>query len=315
MKPIIEASPASGVPLIPFSEDQREKYVLHETGNGHYIITLNGRVFQDSHQFTESEIHELLRYNRGHPVRLFLDLNWLTGPGRKAGCFEAEPHVAYSPYIERSFEEIQANLNQCRQEWDASEAKVGLQKHIARIVKYNHLTNVVSFDEGRPKEHFARCFAQDPAYTDLDKKLLRSMGIEPVDDPDGFMLIGNDSVVCEWATYDYITRKISERPWPAVVINGSGELEKASKYLEKDQSAEYDLSCQVTSIEARRVFEMLKDREQLPLSAFPYLCDLSLDSRKEDNHFWQPTIYWRKGPVTASDDLEDLGNAAFGQVS
>ncbi|KAI4261680.1 MAG: hypothetical protein L6R42_003125 [Xanthoria sp. 1 TBL-2021] len=313
MKPIIEASPASGVPLIPFSDDQREKYVLHETGNGHYIITLNGRVFQDSHQSTESEIHDLLRYNRGHPVRLFLDLNWLTGPGRKAGCLDAEPHVAYSPYIERSFEEIQANLNQCRQEWDASEAKVELQKHIARIVKYNHLTNVVSFGTGSFVDMTGDAW-RSTSFQIAALKLLRSMGIEPVDDPDGFMLIGNDSMVCEWATYDYITRKISERPWPAVVINGSGEVEKASKYLEQDQSAEYDLSCQVTSIEARRVFEMLKDREQLPLSAFPYLCDLSLDPRKEDNLFWQPTIYWRKDPVTASDDLEDLGNASFGQV-
>ena len=58
-----------------------------------------------------------------------------------------------------------------------------------------------------------------------------------MDDPDGFMLSGKDSVVCEWATYEYVT---SERPWPAVIINGTRELEEFTELVERDESVEYD---------------------------------------------------------------------------
>ena len=93
-------------------------------------------------------------------------------------------------------------------------------------------------DEGRRQEQFARCFSQDPIYSDYDKQLLHSLGIEPVEDPEGFLLVTNDSVVCDWRTYDYISRKISERPWPAVLIQGEEELHMVSDNLDKDSIPE-----------------------------------------------------------------------------
>lgn len=77
---------------------------------------------------------------------------------------------------------------------------------------------ILVLDEGRRQEQFARCFSQDPIYSDYDKQFLYSLGIEPVEDLEGFLLVTNDSVVCSWRTYDYVSRKISERPWPAVLI-------------------------------------------------------------------------------------------------
>ncbi|KAL8655772.1 MAG: hypothetical protein Q9226_002916 [Calogaya cf. arnoldii] len=303
--------------------------------------------------------------------RHYISLNWNDGTGRKAGCFDAEPRVSYTPYVERSLEEIKTQFNLYRQEWDASEAKVELQQHMAQIIKHNRLSNVVSFgtggfdtglerhwrrtsfqicalttmvesiNEGRPKEQSARYFSQDPVYTENDKEILRSIGIEPVVDPDGFVLSGKNSVVCEWATYDCITRKVSERPWPAVMINGTGELEKFTELVERDESVEYDSSfqdsvCQrdiligvhknsryhqtrsgqrilifetINPTEASQILDMYKDREQLPLSAFPYLSDLSPDSIKEDNVFWQPTIYWRTKSDAEGEEKRDTGEA------
>ncbi|KAL8850164.1 MAG: hypothetical protein Q9221_004850 [Calogaya cf. arnoldii] len=321
---------------------------------------------------------------------MFLTLDWSMGRGREAGCFDAEPRVAYSPYAQRSLEETKTQFDQHCQEWNVSEAKFELQQRMAQVVKYNQIMTVVSFgtgslqdvtderflrstslqicalatmtecisteplperkiwklliillDEGRSKEQLARCFSQDPVYTDYDKEILRSMGIEPADDPDGFNLTGKDSLVCEWAAYDYITRKISERPWPAVIINGTGELERFTELVERDESVEYepsfyDSGCQrdiligvhkksryhqiksgerilifetINPIEAQHILDMYEDREQQPLSAFPYLCDLSLDPSKGDKPFWQPTIYWRKDSVSEDQEKGDTGEA------
>ncbi len=41
----------SDMPVKPFSEDQRGKYVLHEEAEGHYTITLDGRVIKDTRDY------------------------------------------------------------------------------------------------------------------------------------------------------------------------------------------------------------------------------------------------------------------------
>ena len=84
-------------------------------------------------------------------------------------------------------------------------------------------------------------------YTDLDKDFLRSVGIEPVNDPEGFLSINSNSVVCDWNTYGYIIRKISERPWPAVFISFSHQFEELSVAREANGTARYG-DC--TSIQA-----------------------------------------------------------------
>ena len=38
---------------------QMGRYVFHDRGYGHYIITEDDRVIEDSHDFTNSEVHQL----------------------------------------------------------------------------------------------------------------------------------------------------------------------------------------------------------------------------------------------------------------
>lgn len=79
--------------------------------------------------------------------------------------------------------------------------------------------DLVLLDDGRDGTDLVRCFSQDPEYSDLDKQVLRSHGIEPVDDPQGFSLIGKNSMCCEWSGYKFVTTTLSEGPWPAATIS------------------------------------------------------------------------------------------------
>ncbi|KAL8880181.1 MAG: hypothetical protein Q9215_007779 [Flavoplaca cf. flavocitrina] len=258
------------MPDVPFTDDQRGKYVLHAEDDGHFMITLNGRVVDNNYHFAAQDIKSM-GYSQGYPVKIFLELDWNFEPGRTARCFNAKPYACYVPYIERSLKEIESSFEELRKEWNISEAKVQLRKHMSRVLQNancHQLQHVVSFgtgslqsvtqadwratcfqilalltmlesiNEGRRQEQYARCFSQDPIYSDHDKQFLHSLGIEPVEDPEGFLLVTNDSVVCNWRTYDYISRKISERPWPAVLIQGEEELHMASDNLDKDSIPE-----------------------------------------------------------------------------
>lgn len=62
MGPINRDSTGSEVPLVPFSDDQRGKYVLHEEGEGHYSITLDGRIVKDTHKYSTSLVRGLSEY-------------------------------------------------------------------------------------------------------------------------------------------------------------------------------------------------------------------------------------------------------------
>lgn len=59
MDSISQDTTGSGVPLKPFSEDQRGRYVLHEEGEGQYSIILDGHVIKEAHHLTTSQVHQL----------------------------------------------------------------------------------------------------------------------------------------------------------------------------------------------------------------------------------------------------------------
>lgn len=90
-----------------------------------------------------------LQLNSLRDLRIALILDWTYDPGRRPGCFDARPGGVYVTYLERSFDEIKAEFDQYRQEWDSSQAKVELQEHMTHIIRYNNnLTDVVSFGTG-----------------------------------------------------------------------------------------------------------------------------------------------------------------------
>lgn len=69
MESINRDSTGSEVPLVPFSDDQRRKYVLHEEGEGHYSITLDGRIVEDTHKYSTSLVRGLSEYGGTELVR------------------------------------------------------------------------------------------------------------------------------------------------------------------------------------------------------------------------------------------------------
>ncbi|KAL9633533.1 MAG: hypothetical protein Q9204_003357 [Flavoplaca sp. TL-2023a] len=349
------------------------KYILHDYGYGHYTITEGGRVIRDSHDFTNSEVHQYfasgledkptkaqmdelatvgsdgrvveashhptksqmddLCREPGKLMRIVLHLDWDTDPGRQCGSFDAEPGVLYTTYLDRSLDDIMTEYDLYRQEWDSSPAKVELQEHMALIVKENRITNVVSFgtgsfqdvhavtrrhtclqvaalltmkeciNGGRSAQHPVACLAQDPLYTDRDKAFLRSTGIEPVDDPKGFTLIDVNSVVCEWSTYDYLIRKISERPWPAVFVTGSDTLEKLGCSQDQDGDTRHAYFADLNATEAQRIYDMLSGREQLHLLALAKLMDPDMYAPNGDDSVGRhPTMFWRNSSASAGQD-------------
>ncbi|KAI4087394.1 MAG: hypothetical protein LQ344_006832 [Seirophora lacunosa] len=170
-------------------------------------------------------------------------------PGReRLGPFgfpisEGPALVAITQHAKRTLQEIENEFEQHRQEWERSEAMAALKDTMAIIVKEHHFENVISFglgslqsvaeserrcsqletaamltvmeciNDGRDGTDLVRCFSQDPEYSDLDKQVLRSHGIEPVDDPQGFSLIGKNSMCCEWSGYKFVTTTLSEAFW------------------------------------------------------------------------------------------------------
>ncbi|KAL8844247.1 MAG: hypothetical protein Q9176_001422 [Flavoplaca citrina] len=129
------------------------KYILHDYGYGHYTISEGGRVIEDSHDFTNSEVHQYYAFGlEDRPTKAQMDelatLDWNSDPGRQCGSFNAGPGVLYTTYLDRSLDDIKTEYNLHRQEWDSSPAKVELQEHMASIVREEKITNVVSFGTG-----------------------------------------------------------------------------------------------------------------------------------------------------------------------
>jgi SRR1 len=62
------------------------------------------------------------------------------------------------------------------------------------------------------------CFAQDPAYNAIDKSILGELGIEVLDDPDGFIAVDDASIVISIAPDVPVKQIISDLAKPAAII-------------------------------------------------------------------------------------------------
>ncbi|KAL2864362.1 SRR1 family protein [Aspergillus lucknowensis] len=63
-----------------------------------------------------------------------------------------------------------------------------------------------------------KCYAQDPAYTDIDTDILRSIGITPLDDPKGFLGIDADTLVFSVSPNVPVKQVVADVCWPAAMI-------------------------------------------------------------------------------------------------
>jgi hypothetical protein len=71
---------------------------------------------------------------------------------------------------------------------------------------------------GSEAENLLPIVAQDPAYSELEKTFLRSLGITVVDDPDAFSSINSGSLVFHIATHFDLAWWISTGSWPVAMI-------------------------------------------------------------------------------------------------
>lgn len=62
------------------------------------------------------------------------------------------------------------------------------------------------------------CFAQDPAYSESDKKVLKEYGISVVDNPEGFLKVDSSTIVISCAPQAPVKQIISDIALPAAMI-------------------------------------------------------------------------------------------------
>jgi hypothetical protein len=62
------------------------------------------------------------------------------------------------------------------------------------------------------------CYAQDPAYTDIDKLVLNASGINVLDYPEGFLEVDSSTVVVSCGPYAPIRQIVSDLARPAIMI-------------------------------------------------------------------------------------------------
>lgn len=62
------------------------------------------------------------------------------------------------------------------------------------------------------------CYVQDPAYTDVEKEVLTSNGLIPVDDPKGFLEIDANTLVISIHPNVPVRQIVADVQWPAAMI-------------------------------------------------------------------------------------------------
>lgn len=78
-----------------------------------------------------------------------------------------------------------------------------------------------------------KCYAQDPAYNDVDQALLRGIGIEPLDDPKGFLEIDEDTLVFSVSPNVPVKQVVADVQWPGAMIWNTVSLEEKEARWEK----------------------------------------------------------------------------------
>jgi hypothetical protein len=73
------------------------------------------------------------------------------------------------------------------------------------------------------------CYAQDPAYTDIDKQVLRSIGIMPINDPKGFLRVDRNTFVFSVSPNVPVKQIVSDSQWPQAMLWDTVQPERDEK--------------------------------------------------------------------------------------
>lgn len=161
-----------------------------------------------------------------------------------------------SPFPAQPCEQVEGLLKTSVQAWEASDACKQLRSTLAsRINNIGGVSKVVGIACGeispgeqdemavrssfqhallltmrdilaKPNSGSATCYAQDPAYTDVDKSVLEQFGITTVDDPEAFILLDNSTAVFSSAPDVPVRQIVSDLAQPAVMIWNKGEKDE-----------------------------------------------------------------------------------------
>lgn len=63
-----------------------------------------------------------------------------------------------------------------------------------------------------------RCYAQDPAYTDVDRAILERAGIHVLEDPHGFLEVDESTVVISISPYVPVRQIVADIARPAIMV-------------------------------------------------------------------------------------------------
>lgn len=74
------------------------------------------------------------------------------------------------------------------------------------------------------------CYAQDPAYTDMDKRVLQSVGITPLNDPKGFLQVNKNTLVLSLNPNVPVKQIIADLQWPAAMLWNTVKPETSEKH-------------------------------------------------------------------------------------
>ncbi|KAH1719303.1 hypothetical protein KXX35_006201 [Aspergillus fumigatus] len=150
---------------------------------------------------------------------------------------------------ENPLHEVRMAFDNQREVWQTSEACDALQKQLTTLSLSRPITKIVCFGLGTlgrlntrsaarsHTQHAAvgtmvqalkarqdngteeiRCFAQDPAYDEVDIALLRSIDITPLDDPKGFLAVDESTLVFCVSPNVPVKQIIADVQWPAAMI-------------------------------------------------------------------------------------------------
>ncbi|KAJ5356091.1 hypothetical protein N7517_010700 [Penicillium concentricum] len=86
------------------------------------------------------------------------------------------------------------------------------------------LVTVIEWLKERDQKEKVLCYSQDPAYSEVDKKILDEEGIEVIDDPRGWLEVDDHSVILSIAPNVPVKEIITDIARPAVIIWGRVEF-------------------------------------------------------------------------------------------
>ncbi|KAL4974118.1 hypothetical protein BDW66DRAFT_92205 [Aspergillus desertorum] len=112
-----------------------------------------------------------------------------------------------------------------------------------------------------------KCYAQDPAYTEADRSLLRSIGIQPLDDPKGFLEIDDETLVFSVSPNVPVKQIVADVQWPGAMIwNTVAEEEQEARWEKKLRDGEeFWVVPFTTDPDSQRVRDMVQHYTSVPL--------------------------------------------------